>query len=62
MDDFFRFSTKIGFLGILGPPFYGIVATIRIGREMLCLQYAGFLTKYFVRTGNPSYLGRKTEY
>jgi hypothetical protein len=24
------------------PPFYGIGATIRIGREMLCLPYAGF--------------------
>jgi hypothetical protein len=27
----------------LGPPSYGIGATIRIGREMLCLPYAGFL-------------------
>ena len=26
----------------LGPPSYGIGATIRIGREMLCLPYAGF--------------------
>ena len=42
MDDFFRFSKKIGFLGILGPPYCGIGATIRIGREMLCLPYAGF--------------------
>ena len=25
----------------LGPPSYGISATIRIGREMLCLPYAG---------------------
>ena len=32
----------IGFLGILGPPSYGIGAIIRIGREMLCLPYAGF--------------------
>ena len=39
---FFPFFKKIGFLGILGPPSYGICATIRIGREMLCLQYAGF--------------------
>ena len=31
-----------GFLGILGPPSYGIGATIRIGQEMLCLPYAGF--------------------
>ena len=29
-------------LGILGPPYCGIGATIRIGREMLCLPYAGF--------------------
>ena len=42
MDDFFLFFKKIGFLGILGPPSYGIGATIRIGREMLCLPYAGF--------------------
>ena len=42
LDDFFRFSKKICFLGIFGPPSYGIGATIRIGREMLCLPYAGF--------------------
>ena len=30
-------------MGILGPPFCGIGATIRIGREILCLLYAGFL-------------------
>ena len=41
-DDFFRFFFKFGFLGILGPPYCGIGATIRIGREMLCLPYAGF--------------------
>ena len=29
-------------LGILGPPSYGIGATIRIDQEMLCLPYAGF--------------------
>ena len=29
-------------MGILGPPYCGIGATIRIGREMLCLPYAGF--------------------
>ena len=29
-------------MGILGPPSYGIGATIRIGRDMLCLPYAGF--------------------
>ena len=38
----FPFFKKIGFRGILGPPSYGIGATIRIGREMLCLPYAGF--------------------
>ena len=37
------FSKKIGFWGILGPPSYGIGATIRIGREIQCLPYAGFL-------------------
>ena len=36
---------KIGFSGILGPPYSGIGATIRIGREILCLPYAGFLKK-----------------
>ena len=30
------------FLGVLGPPYCGIGATIRIGREMLFLPYAGF--------------------
>ena len=39
----FPFFKKIGFLGIFGPPSYGIGAIIRIGREMLCLPYAGFL-------------------
>ena len=39
---FFPFFKKIGFLGILGPPYRGIGATIRIGQEMLCLPYAGF--------------------
>ena len=29
-------------MAILGPPYCGIDATIRIGREMLCLPYAGF--------------------
>ena len=45
MNEFFCFSKKIGFWGILGSPSYGIGATIRIGREMLCLPYAGFLKK-----------------
>ena len=43
LDDFFPFFKKIGFSGILGPPYSGIGVTIRIGREMLCLPYAGFL-------------------
>ena len=38
------FSFKFGFWGILGPPSCDIGATIRIGREMLCLPYAGFFT------------------
>ena len=33
----------MGFWGIFGQPYYGIGATIRISREMLCLPYAGFL-------------------
>ena len=37
----------MGFLGILGPPSYCIGATIRIGREMLCLPYAGFFSHLF---------------
>ena len=37
---------KIGFSGILGPPYCGIGATIRIGREMLCLPYAGFFVQW----------------
>ena len=48
LDDFFPFFKKIGFWGILGPPSYGINATIRIGREMLCLPYAGFLSRVLV--------------
>ena len=43
---FFRFSKKNGVWGILGPPSYGIGATIRIGREMLCLPYAVFFVYY----------------
>ena len=42
MDDFFQFFKKIRFFGILGPPYCGIGATIRIGRDMLCPPYAGF--------------------
>ena len=52
LDDFFRFSKKIGFLGILGPPYYGIGATIRLGREMLCLPYAGFFSLTLVHLLN----------
>ena len=47
MDDFFLFFKKIRFLAILGPPYRGIGATIRIGREMLCLPYAGFFLSQF---------------
>ena len=47
MDDFFPFFKKIWFSGILGPPYCGIGATIRIGREMLCLPYAGFFYSFF---------------
>ena len=39
---FFPFFKNIGFLGILGPPYCGIGAAIRIGQEMLCLPYARF--------------------
>ena len=42
LDDFFRLKKKNGFWGILGPPYCGFRATIRIGREMLCLLNAGF--------------------
>ena len=38
----FPFFKTIGFLGILGPPYSGIGATIRIGQEMLFLPYGGF--------------------
>ena len=38
---FFPFFKKFWFLGILGPPYCSIGATIRIGREMLCLPYEG---------------------
>ena len=45
---FFPFFKKIGFRGILGPPSYGIGATICIGREMLCLPYAGFFSSNII--------------
>ena len=38
----FSFFKKIGFWGILDPPYYGIGAIIRMDREMFCLLYAGF--------------------
>ena len=38
--------------GILGPPYGGIGATIRIGREMLCLPYAGFLVAILKTPGD----------
>ena len=41
---FFPFSPLFfWFLSILGPPYWGIGATIRIGREIRCLLHAGFL-------------------
>ena len=40
LEEFFLFKKKK--LGFLGPPYCGISDTIRIGREMLCLPYAGF--------------------
>ena len=40
----FPLFKKIVFLSILGPPYCGISATIRIGPEMLCLPYAGFFS------------------
>ena len=45
---FFPFFKKFWFLGILGSPYCGIGATIRIGRGMLCLLYAGFFMELFV--------------
>ena len=38
----FSLFKEIGFLGILDPALCDIGATIRIGREMLCLPYVGF--------------------
>ena len=48
---FLPFFKKIGFLAILGPPYRGIGATLRIRREMLCLPYAGFFLLSFCRDG-----------
>ena len=44
---FFRFLFFFWFLCILGPPYCGIGATIRIGREIRCLPYAGFFLPIF---------------
>ena len=38
----FSVFQKIWVLGILGPPYCGIGATIRTGGAMLSLPYAGF--------------------
>ena len=46
--NFFPFFKQIWFSGILGPPYCGIGATILIGREMLCLPYAGFFKTFYV--------------
>ena len=42
---FLPFLKIFGFWGILGPPYCGIGATIRIVQEMLCLPYAGFFSR-----------------
>ena len=44
---FFRLKKNRFFLGILGPPYCGIGATICIGQEMLCLPYVEFFKKIF---------------
>ena len=44
----FSVLKKIRFLGILGPPYCGNGATIRIGREMLYLPYARFFLFHFL--------------
>ena len=43
----FSVFQKNEFFGILGQPYFGIGVTIGIGREMLCLPYAGFFYKGF---------------
>ena len=43
---------KIGFWGLLGQPNCGISATIRIGREMICLPCAGFLKIVYTPTAD----------
>ena len=44
----FSIFKKIGFWGIFGPPYCGIGASIRIGREMICLPYAGFIIEFII--------------
>ena len=39
----FSVFKKFWFWGLLGSPYCGFDAIIRIGQEMLCLPYAGFL-------------------
>ena len=43
----FSFFKIFGFLGILGPPYCGIGATIRIGREIRCLPHAGYFLAHY---------------
>ena len=50
----FSVFKKIGFWAILGPPYRGIGATIRVGQEMFCLPYAGF---FFFRNWDVSNTG-----
>ena len=51
---FFLFFKKIRFWGFLVPPYCGIGATIRIGREMLCLRYVGFFFTVMATRLGPS--------
>ena len=58
----FYFPTNLGLinhysLSQSSQDFYGISATIRIGCEMLCLPYAGFLKIRLKKNGVLKYLG-----
>ena len=61
--EFFRFGLFFPFLiyflvlCILGPPYCGIGATIRIGREIQCLPYAGFLMLVWHFSKDPDIYG-----
>ena len=44
VGDFLFFFKKLWFLGIPCTPYRGVGATILIGREMICLPYAGFFS------------------